>query len=265
MRENLSSDSALRSNPGDSVLEESAFSFDHTRFLSEKFGGFTNSQLIAWFSADDGGAIPPCYLLDLVTTLAGADFLSTKGLGSKLIDEFGSIGGVLAADAGRLLRWLEMEGQTSWFTEQLHLRLKATAALMKQALAEEIKNRPLISSWQSLLEYLKFSLGNDSIEQLLILFLDKKNFLIKDEIQQKGTVDHTPLYPREIAKRSLELNASAIIMVHNHPSGDPTPSRADIEMTKQVEAALTPLRIVFHDHLIIGSEGHLSFKAEGLM
>lgn len=156
-------------------------------------------------------------------------------------------------------------GQSHWFIEQLHLRLKATATLMQRALAEELQERPVVASWQALLDYLKIAIGSEPIEQFRVLFLDKKNILIKDEVQQRGTVDHTPLYPREIAKRSLELGASAVIMIHNHPSGDPTPSRADIEMTRQVVAALTPLRIILHDHLIIGQNRHTSFKSESLI
>ena len=123
----------------------------------------------------------------------------------------------------------------------------------------------MISSSDKLLDYLKVALGHEPIEQFRVLFLDKKNILIRDEVQQRGTVDHTPLYPREIAKRALELGASALIMVHNHPSGDPTPSRADIEMTKQVKAAISPIRVALHDHLIIGKDKHLSFECEGYL
>ncbi|MGI9489575.1 MAG: JAB domain-containing protein, partial [Geminicoccaceae bacterium] len=118
---------------------------------------------------------------------------------------------------------------------------------------------------QALLDYLKMALGHEPIEQFRVLFLDKKNILIKDEVQQRGTVDHTPLYPREIAKRALELGASALIMVHNHPSGDPTPSKADIDMTKQVIRALESVDITVHDHVIVGRNDFLSFRAQHLI
>lgn len=254
----------LSSRYGSPTLEEAAaecFSIPH----SSKSMNTLNDDLIAWFAADKGANIPPSFLLDVVLALAGDQFLSTRGLGSRLLTEFGSIGNVLAADTGRLFCWLQQEGEANWFIEQLNLRLKATAALMKQNLEEEIADKPIISSWSMLLDYLKIVMGSEPIEHFRVLFLDKKNILVKDEVQQRGTVGHTPLYPREIAKRSLELCASAIIMVHNHPSGDPTPSRADIEMTKQVEAALNPLRVALHDHLIIGSKRYLSFKTEGLL
>ena len=132
-------------------------------------------------------------------------------------------------------------------------------------LREEIQDRPVIGSWTALLDYLQVALAHEPIEQFRVLFLDRKNILIRDEVQQRGTVDHTPLYPREIAKRALELGASALIMVHNHPSGDPTPSRADIEMTKQVVQALAPVGITVHDHVIVGKNRHTSFKSQRLI
>jgi DNA repair protein RadC len=123
----------------------------------------------------------------------------------------------------------------------------------------------VISSWSALLDYLQVTLAHEPIEQFRVMFLDRKNVLIKDEVQQRGTVDHTPLYPREIAKRALELAASAIIMVHNHPSGDPTPSRADLDMTKQVVTALSAVGITVHDHVIVGKNKHTSFKSQRLI
>jgi DNA repair protein RadC len=132
-------------------------------------------------------------------------------------------------------------------------------------LREQIKDRSVIGSWTALLDYLNAALAHEPIEQFRVLFLDRKNILIKDEVQQRGTVDHTPLYPREIAKRALELAASAIIMVHNHPSGDPTPSRADIDMTKQVVTALGAVGVTVHDHIIVGKNQHTSFKSQKLL
>jgi DNA repair protein RadC len=193
-----------------------------------------------------------------------------KSLAKKLLDEFGSLGGVLAAEPARLEQVMLKADpvHADRIEKDRHFtitHLKAMQRLLQRVLAEDLQARPVISSWQALLDYLKLALGHEPIEQFRVLFLDKKNILIQDEVQQRGTVDHTPLYPREIAKRALELNASALIMVHNHPSGDPTPSRADIEMTKQVEAALAPIRVALHDHLIIGKDRHLSFKSEGLI
>ena len=122
-------------------------------------------------------------------------------------------------------------------------------------------NKPVISSWTALLNYCKAAMAYNTTEQFRILFLDRKNVLIADEVQQKGTVDHTPVYPREVVKRALDLGASSIILVHNHPSGDPTPSQADINMTRQIVDTAKPLGISVHDHLVIGKGSHASFKS----
>ena len=132
-------------------------------------------------------------------------------------------------------------------------------------LKEEIKDRPVIGSWTALIDYLQLAMQHEAAEHFRILFLDRKNILIRDEVQSRGTVDHTPLYPREVVKRALELAASAIIMVHNHPSGDPTPSQADIDMTRQVIGALAQVNITVHDHIIVGKNRHTSFKTQRLM
>jgi DNA repair protein RadC len=130
---------------------------------------------------------------------------------------------------------------------------------------ERVIGRPVISSWQALLDYCRASMAQHKIEQFRLLFLDRKNMLIADELQQQGTVDHTPVYPREVVKRALELGASALILVHNHPSGDPTPSKADIEMTREIQKAAAALGVTVHDHLVIGAAGHASFKSLGLL
>ncbi len=177
----------------------------------------------------------------------------TKPLAKALIEEHGSLSAVLSAPISRLK-------ETSGVGDSVALDLKLIQAA-GQALANgQIRARPLLSSWSSVLEYCRAAMAFEERELFSILFLDKKNQLIKDEIQQTGTVDHTPVYPREIAKRALELAATAIILVHNHPSGDPTPSRADIEMTKTIINVLTPLGITVHDHIIIGRDGHASLK-----
>ena len=128
-----------------------------------------------------------------------------------------------------------------------------------------MRGREVLSNWTQLLDYCRSAMAFENREQFRILFLDKKNGLIADEVQQTGTVDHTPVYPREVVKRALELSASAIILVHNHPSGDPTPSRADVDMTKQIVDAARPLGVTIHDHIIVGRQGHVSFKGLKLL
>lgn len=138
--------------------------------------------------------------------------------------------------------------------------LKIVQAAASRLLRGAIKKRPMLSSWSSVLDYCRTAQGSADREQFRVLFLDKRNALIADEVQQTGTVDHTPVYSREVVKRALELSASAIILVHNHPSGDPTPSQADIAMTQQIIAVANPLGISVHDHLIVGKDGHASLK-----
>ncbi len=124
----------------------------------------------------------------------------------------------------------------------------------------EVRKKTVLGSWSQVIDYCRSAMAFETREQFRILFLDKRNGLIADEVQQTGTVDHTPVYPREIVKRALELSASAIILVHNHPSGDPTPSTADIQMTRQIVDIARPLGIQVHDHIIVGRDGHASFK-----
>ena len=182
----------------------------------------------------------------------------TKSLAKALIDRFGSLAGVLAASPGELAKVNGM-GETSVAV------LKIVPEAARRLAREELSERPVIGSWDRLLAYCRITLGRETVEQFRLLFLDKKNHLIADELQQRGTVDHTPVYPREVVKRALELGASAVIMVHNHPSGDPTPSRADIEMTKEVQDAAGKLGISVHDHIVVGKSGHASFKSLGLL
>src|SRR5690606_18208042 len=170
-------------------------------------------------------------------------------------------------------RWLAYEESDEgrreidlyWARRHTEVLLKVVGELLKRVLREEIRERPVIGSWTALIDYLQVALAHEPIEQFRVLFLDRKNILIRDEEQQRGTVDHTPLYPREIVKRALELGASAIIMVHNHPSGDPTPSRADIEMTRQVVQAMSAVGLTVHDHVIVGKNRHTSFKSQRLI
>jgi DNA repair protein RadC len=175
------------------------------------------------------------------------------------------------SEAGRRWRVFEQDRDGAWEIVRLWRRretqilLRAIGELLQRVLREQIRERPVIGSWTAMLDYLQLALTHEPIEQFRVLFLDRKNILIRDEVQQRGTVDHTPLYPREITRRALQLQASAIIMVHNHPSGDPTPSRADIEMTKQVVQALAAVGITVHDHVIVGKNRHTSFKSQGLI
>jgi len=129
----------------------------------------------------------------------------------------------------------------------------------------ELRERPLLGSWDRLIDYCTAHIAYGQVEEFHLLFLDRKNVLIADEVQQRGTIDHTPVYPREVIKRALELGAAALILVHNHPSGDPKPSRDDIEMTREIRAAAEALGIAIHDHLVIGRKGHASFRSLGLL
>ncbi len=189
----------------------------------------------------------------------------TKPVAKQLLERFGGIGGLLAADPVRYQDITELVAGGEEDLKFTSVLLKAVQATLQRALKEQITDRPVISSWTALIDYLQLVMTHEPSEHFRILFLDKKNILIKDEVQSKGTVDHTPLYPREVVKRALELAASAIIMVHNHPSGDPTPSKPDIEMTRQVKAGLAAVHITVHDHVIVGKNRHTSFKSSGLI
>ncbi|MEQ9640237.1 MAG: DNA repair protein RadC [Alphaproteobacteria bacterium] len=182
----------------------------------------------------------------------------TKPLAKALLARFGDFNGVVTAEPARL-REVSGVGDTVVAT------LKGVHAASLRLLRGQVLNRPAISSWDALIDYCQASMGYATVEEFRVLFLDRKNQLIADEVQQRGTVDHAPVYPREVVKRALDLAATAVILVHNHPSGDPTPSRADVEMTNQVVAAAKPLGITVHDHLVIGRERHASFKSLGLL
>ncbi len=183
----------------------------------------------------------------------------TKPTAKELINRFGSFAKVLAAPEHELLK-VPKVGPHAVST----LKLIRTSALRTlKAAATEAGS--ILNSWTSLLGYLQVLLAHERVEQFRVLFLDSKNRLIADEVQARGTVNHTAVYPREVVKRALELHATALILVHNHPSGDPTPSRADIEMTQQVQQAAAALEIVVHDHLIMGNGRHTSFRSEGLL
>jgi DNA repair protein RadC len=176
-----------------------------------------------------------------------------KPLAKSLIEKFGSFAEVIAAPAKRLA---EIKG----LGESAITDLKIVHAAASRIARGQVRKRPVLSSWSSVLDYCRTAMAFADKEQFRILFLDKRNQLIADELQQTGTVDHTPVYPREVVKRALELSATAVILVHNHPSGDPTPSRADIQMTQAIIEVAKPLGITVHDHIIVGKEGHASLK-----
>jgi DNA repair protein RadC len=203
------------------------------------------------------GSLPDYELLELFLyrSIPRSD---VKPLAKALLARFGGLQGVLAAPIGDLR---QVPGVGEAVALDLKLMHEAALRLGRESLAK----RPLISSWTALLAYVRAELAYEAREQFRVLFLDKKNQLIADEQLGSGTVDHAPVYPREVARRSLELAASSLILLHNHPSGDPAPSSADIDMTRQVVDALRPLRISVHDHLVVGRDGVASFKALGLI
>ncbi|MDX2154975.1 MAG: DNA repair protein RadC [Hyphomicrobiaceae bacterium] len=182
----------------------------------------------------------------------------TKPLAKRLIARFGTFAEVVNAPPQRLA---EVEGVGERAIDEIKLVRAAAVRLMQG----EIKHRKVLASWTAVLDYCRVAQGFDERECFRILFLDKKNQLIADEVQQEGTVDHTPVYVREVVKRALELAATALILVHNHPSGDPTPSRADVEMTRMIVEAAKPLGVTVHDHIIVGRAGHVSMRERRLM
>ena len=180
-----------------------------------------------------------------------------KPLAKALLQRFGSLSGVLSASIDELK-------QVKGVGEACAMDLKLVHELAQRMGLETLARRTVISSWSALLAYVKVALKHEPREQFRCLFLDRKNQLIADEVMNEGTVDHAPVYPREIVRRALELSASSVILVHNHPSGDPTPSSADVEMTRQIVEAARPLKVSVHDHLVVGRDGVASFRALGL-
>ena len=217
---------------------------DHRKRLRERF------------LAGGAQAIPDYELLELVLFRA-IPRQDVKPLARQLIEIFGDYNRVLSAPIYKLQ-------QVSGVGEAVALELKIVEAAAHRLARAKVMQRHVVSSWDALLDYCHTTMAHRDTEQFRILFLDTKNVIIADEEQGKGTVDHVPVYPREVVKRALELNAAAIILVHNHPSGDPTPSQADIQMTDQIDKAAKALGITVHDHLIIGKSCEVSFRAQGL-
>jgi len=207
----------------------------------------------------DGGAnaMPDYELLELVLFRA-IPRQDVKPLAHLLMGEFGDFNRVVSAPVDRL-RGIKGVG------DAVIVELKVIEAAAQRLARSKVLNKHVISSWDALIDYCHTTMAHRETEQFRVLFLDRKNVLIADEEQGKGTVDHVPVYPREVAKRALELNASALILVHNHPSGDPTPSQSDIDMTAQMELACGALGITLHDHLIVGKSQEFSFKSAGYL
>ncbi len=209
------------------------------------------------FMEGGAAALPDYEMLELLLFRA-IPRQDVKPLARLLLDTFGDFNRVISASPLRLQ-------MVKGVGEAVVIELKLVEAAAGRLMRAKVLNRPVLSSWNALLDYCQTVMAHRETEQFRILFLDRKNVLIADEEQAKGTVDHVPVYPREVVKRALELNASAIILIHNHPSGDPTPSEADISMTNQVQDAAQVLGIILHDHLIIGKSRELSFKAQGYL
>ncbi|HZT88454.1 MAG TPA: DNA repair protein RadC [Stellaceae bacterium] len=201
--------------------------------------------------------LPDYELLEVLLFAANARG-DTKPLAKQLLEKFGGFAEVFGAESDALLAvpGLGVAGVAA---------LKAMREASLRMLKSELRERDIIGSWDKLIDYCKANIAQNKVEEFHLLFLDRKNALIAHERQQRGTIDHTPVYTREVVKRSLELGASALIMVHNHPSGDPTPSNADIAVTRDIVKAAAPLGIVVHDHLIIGRGRHVSLRDRGLL
>lgn len=205
----------------------------------------------------DGAGLQDYELLELLLC-AFIPRRDVKPIAKDMLSRFGSVSAALGANPRRLME-IEGIGETS------AAYIRATHLLLTQASMDRVRERPVISNWAALLNYVRTQMRHEATEQVRALYLDRKNKLIADEVAGRGTVDHAPVYPRELARRALELAASAVILVHNHPSGDPTPSRADVTMTREIVDALAALDIKLHDHLVVGADETVSMKAKGLI
>jgi len=218
---------------------------DHRKRLRDRF-------------ANGGGEALADYELLELCLFQAIPHQDTKPIAKALLKRFSTYAGVLHATPDEL-RGVKGMGDAAV------IALKTVVEAATRLAREEVLNQPVLSSWDKLIDYLRIGMGQKKAEQFRILFLDTKNKLIADELHQEGTVNHTPVYPREVVKRALELSAVAIIMVYNHPSGDPTPSRADIDTTKQMRDVGAPMGVTLHDHIIISRSDYSSFKAMGLI
>ena len=199
-------------------------------------------------------SLPDYELLEMLLFAANPQG-DVKPTAKSLLAQFGGFGEVMSADPDALSgAGLGLAGIAA---------IKSVREAALRLMRIELRERPVVGSWDKLIDYCNAQVAHNKVEEFHILFLDRKNMLIKHERQQRGTVDHTPVYPREVVKRALELGASALILVHNHPSGDPTPSKADIAVTKEIKKAAAPLGVALHDHLIIACNGHISLRELG--
>lgn len=214
-------------------------------------------RLRSRFVKSGAGAFEDYELLELLL-FSAIPRRDVKPLAKDLLRTFGGLRGVMAAELSALEKVKGLGENAAVFLKTVH-------ALTQKILIDDVMNKPVLSSWQKLIDYCSVAMAHEKREQFRVLFLNRKNQLIADEVQQVGTVDHAPVYPREIVGRALELGATALILVHNHPSGDPTPSDSDISMTEEITRAAAALDIAVHDHLIIAASGHISFKSLGLM
>lgn len=237
------SDGALVAAPPPSKLP--SYIKDHRRRLRDRFmqGG--------------AKALPDYEMLELVLFRA-IPRRDVKPLARRLLDHFGDFNRVISAPPSRLT-------EVTGVGEAVICELKIVEAAAQRLARSRVIERPIVSSWTQLIEYCHTAMAHRETEQFRVLYLDRKNTLIADEAQAQGTVDHVPVYPREVVKRALEINASALILVHNHPSGDPTPSQEDIDMTTLIGDAAQALGLTLHDHIIIGKSREVSFRAEGLL
>jgi len=215
------------------------------------------SRLRERFLSGGAAALPDYEILELVLFRA-IPRRDVKPVARTLLERFGDFAGVLSAPAERL-------GEIDGVGPSVITELRVVEAAAHRLARSRVMGRPALSSWTALLDYCRTSMAHRTTEQFRVFYLDRKNVLIADEEQARGTVDHVPVYPREVVKRALLLDASALILVHNHPSGDPTPSRADIAMTDEIRRAAEALGLVLHDHVIIGKSGELSFRADGYL
>jgi len=261
-----SSPSRQKAGTSRPISEAQEISDGEERFASPEIalhsnGGHPNAghreRLRARFLKSGATSLPDYELLEL-TLFAAIPRRDTKPLAKRLLARFGNYAEVIAASRQRLM---EVEGVGDAVVNQIKI-VEAAAARLTQA---QVIGKPALSSWSALIDYCMATMARAPAEEFRVLYLDRKNVLIADEIQAKGTVDHAPVYPREIIKRALELAATSIILVHNHPSSDPTPSKADIEMTRDIAKAAQALGISVHDHLVIGRKGHASFKSLNLL
>ncbi len=214
-------------------------------------------RLRARFMSGGADAMPDYELLELLL-FAAIPQKDTKPLAKELILRFGDFAGVLSASPAQL-------AAVKGLSDKSVALLKVVQASGLRLGRQKVMTQPILSSWTALIDYLRAAMAHEANEHFRLLFLDRKNRLIGDEVQARGTVDHTPVYIREVVKRALDLGATALILVHNHPSGDPTPSRADIEMTRDIAKAAAPLGVTIHDHIIIGKGDPASLRALGLM